>query len=57
MVNNTPVAHRRPRLNPFAFPSDTDLRFVLLLIVAGWNFALSTTFQFAAYAVLCWCCW
>jgi hypothetical protein len=32
MVNNTPVALRRPRLNPFAFPSDTDLRFVLLIV-------------------------
>lgn len=32
MVNNTPVAPRRPHLNPFAFPSDTDLRFILLIV-------------------------
>jgi len=32
MVNNIEVSSRRPRLNPFAFPSDTDLRFLLLII-------------------------
>ncbi|GAC1646334.1 MAG: hypothetical protein NVS4B12_13240 [Ktedonobacteraceae bacterium] len=31
MVHNTLVAPRR-RLNPFAFPSDTDLRFLLLVV-------------------------
>src|SRR5438093_11788402 len=25
-------SHRRPRLNPFAFPSDTNLRFILLFV-------------------------
>ncbi len=32
MVNNPPVAPHRPRLNPFAFPSDTDLRFMMLVV-------------------------
>ena len=32
MVNNIEVSSRRARLNPFAFPSDTDLRFVLLIV-------------------------
>ena len=32
MVDNTQVSLQRPRLNPFAFPSDTDLRFILLIV-------------------------
>jgi Zn-dependent protease with chaperone function len=32
MVNNIEVSSRRPRLNPFVFPSDTTLRFMLLIV-------------------------
>ena len=31
MANNIHRSLRSPRLNPFAFPSDTDFRFVLLI--------------------------
>src|SRR5579859_572795 len=31
MAQNIQAAARRPRLNPFTFPSDTDFRFVLLI--------------------------
>ncbi len=38
MINNTEAAPRRPRLNPFVFPSDTTLRFILLIMcVLGAN--------------------
>src|SRR5579864_364322 len=32
MVNSTEEASRRPRLNPFVFPSDTTVRFMLLIM-------------------------
>ncbi len=32
MSSDTPAASRPPRLNPFVFPSDTDFRFVLLVV-------------------------
>jgi Zn-dependent protease with chaperone function len=32
MSSGTPAASRPPRLNPFVFPSDTDFRFVLLVV-------------------------
>lgn len=32
MVAGAPTVPREPRLNPFVFPSDTDLRFVLLVV-------------------------
>ncbi len=47
MAQNIQVA-RSPRLNPFAFPSDTDFRFVLLIVsVLG-----SSLFIFQALAVI-----
>ena len=32
MTVDAPSSPRKPRLNPFVFPSDTDLRFVLLVV-------------------------
>ncbi|TMD97955.1 MAG: hypothetical protein E6I80_29320, partial [Chloroflexi bacterium] len=32
MMSASQMIPRRARLNPFAFPSDTDLRFVLLIV-------------------------
>ncbi len=32
MVANSQTDNRKPRLNPFAFPSDTDFRFVTLIV-------------------------
>src|SRR5437763_10455000 len=32
MMHHMPEPAHRPRLNPFVFPSDTSLRFILLLL-------------------------
>ncbi len=32
MAAQSQAGVRAPRLNPFAFPSDTDIRFVLLVV-------------------------
>src|SRR6266852_8384648 len=48
MAQNIQTAARRLRLNPFTFPSDTDFRFVLLIVsVLG-----SSLFIFEALAVI-----
>ncbi len=60
MVNNIEVSSRRARLNPFAFPSDTDLRFVLLIVtvlgaslfIYNW-ICLQTHFQEFLVSVSC----
>ncbi len=33
MIAHPQVNDRRPRLNPFIFPSDTDFRFIMLIVV------------------------
>src|SRR5947207_11583062 len=48
MTQNVQATSHRPRLNPFAFPSDTDFRFVLLIVsVLG-----SSLFIFQVLAVV-----
>src|SRR5688572_9454396 len=48
MIANPQTPDRLPRLNPFAFPSDTDFRFVLLIVsVLGASLFIYSTVYFS----------
>lgn len=48
MVTSTQPTMRSPRLNPFAFPSDTDFRFILLIVsVLGASLFIYSTVYFS----------
>lgn len=48
MVANAKTSVRPPRLNPFAFPSDTDFRFILLIVsVVGASLFIYSTVYFS----------
>ena len=49
MIEHAETTHLKPRLNPFAFPSDTDFRFVMLITATISASFLIYNFLYTAY--------